>query len=86
MSVSNKIRAMLNLAEKKPADLAECLGISVQAVRNKFTRDTFSVSDLVNIAHFLGWEISFTSSDGQSIQLTQSDISKPALKNGSGEV
>lgn len=77
MSVANKVRAMLNIAEKKPSDLGQCLGISVQAVRNKFSRDSFSVNDLIKISHSLGWELQLKASDGQSIVLTVDDIKKP---------
>ena len=76
MSVTNKVRAMLNIAEKKTSDLEQCLGISVQAVRNKFSRDSFSVSDLIKISDSLGWELQFIASDGQSIVLTIEDIKK----------
>jgi len=42
MSVANKLRAVLNLTDSKPADLSECLNKSVQSVRNKiFTRCIF---------------------------------------------
>ena len=78
MSVANKVRAMLNIAEKKPSDLELCLGISVQAVRNKFSRGSFSVSDLIKISDSLGWELQFKASDGQSIVLTMEDIKKTA--------
>ena len=76
MSVTNKVRAMLNIAEKKTSDLEQCLGISVQAVRNKFSRDIFSLSDLIKISDSLGWELQFKASDGQSIVLTIEDIKK----------
>lgn len=75
MSISNKIRALLNVQGKKPQDLAVPLGISVQAVRNKLYRDSFSASDLVKIAAALGCELSFIVSDTQKITLDTSDIS-----------
>lgn len=53
MSIANKTRALLNRTERKPADLSECLGISVQAVRNKFSRGSFSISDLLKISQFV---------------------------------
>ena len=82
MSVTNKIRAMLNIAEKKPSDLADCLGVSVQAVRNKFSRDSFSVNDIIKITDTLGWELQCKAPDGQSITLTIDDIKKPAASSG----
>lgn len=76
MSISNKLRAVLNIAEKKPSDLSECLGISVQAVRNKFSRDSFSVSDIIKITDSLGWELQCTAPNGQTVVLTMEDIKK----------
>ena len=76
MSVTNKLRAVLNIAEKKPADLSECLGVSVQAVRNKFSRDSFSVSDIIKITDYIGWELQCKAPNGQIVSLTIDDIKK----------
>jgi len=80
MAVNNKVRAMLNIAEKKPSDLDNCLGISVQAVRNKFSRDSFSVSDLIKISDSLGWEMLFKSPTGQTVVLSLDDLKNPAAE------
>lgn len=77
MSVSNKIRALLNLKDMKPQDLSTCLGISVQAVRNKFTRDSFSVADLIKIASYLDCELLFKLNESQKIELSQEDLKAP---------
>ena len=77
MSVSNKLRAILNIAEKKPADLADCLDVSVQAVRNKFSRDSFSVSDIIKISHSLGWELQCKSPNGQTVSFSLDDLRTP---------
>ena len=74
MSVSNKTRAVLNIANRKPAELAECLGIPVQSVRNKFSRDVFSVSDLLKIFDFLGCKMYVEFEDGQRVQDTIDDV------------
>lgn len=74
MSVSNKIRALLNLTNHRPPDLATPLGISPQAVRNKFSRDSFSATDLIKICDALDCELSFKTKDGQSIILTMDDL------------
>lgn len=74
MSVSNKLRALLNLTDHKPPDLADGLGISVQAVRNKFNRDSFSASDLIKISNTLNCELIFKTQDGQTINLTMDDL------------
>lgn len=77
MSVSNKIRALLNLKDMKPQNLSTCLGISVQAVRNKFTRDSFSVADLIKIASYLDCELLFKLNESQKIKLSQEDLKAP---------
>lgn len=74
MSIANKTRALLNLTERKPADLSECLGISVQAVRNKFSRGSFSISDLLKICAFLDCEMSIRTKGGQTVTFTIDDI------------
>ena len=74
MSVANKTRALLNLTERKPTDLSECLGISVQAVRNKFSRGSFSISDLLKICAFLDCEMSIHTKSAQTITFTIDDI------------
>lgn len=74
MSVNNKIRALLNIKNKKTQDLSECLGISVQAVRNKFTRNSFSADDLIKIASYLECDLAFIIDENQRISLDMSDI------------
>ena len=81
MSVSNKTRAVLNIANHKPAELADCLGIPVQSVRNKFSRDVFSVSDLLKIFDFVGCKMYVEIEDGQRVQYTIDDI-KDSDKTG----
>ena len=78
MSVSNKIRALLNLTGHKPADLSECLEKSVQSVRNKFSQDSFSIADLLKICDFLNCEMSICTQDGQTILFTIDDIKQNA--------
>ncbi len=73
MSVASKTKAVLNIAERKPSELAECLGVPVQSVRNKFSRDVFSVSDLLRIFDFLGCKMYVEFPDGQRVAYTISD-------------
>ncbi len=74
MSVASKTKAVLNIAERKPAELAACLGIPVQSVRNKFSRDVFSVSDLLKIFDFVGCTMYVEFEDGQKIRYTIDDV------------
>lgn len=78
MSVANKIRALLNLTNHKPADLSGCLEKSVQSVRNKFSQDSFSIADLLKICDFLDCEMSIRTKDGQSIVFSLDDVRQDA--------
>ena len=80
MSISNKIRALLNMQGRKPQDLAAPLGISVQAVRNKLYRDSFSASDLIKIANALNCELTFIIDDNQRIILNKDDLRNEAIE------
>lgn len=82
MSVANKTRALLNLTGYKPSDLAGCLEKSVQSVRNKFSQDVFTVSDLLRIAEFTNSRLLFRTQDGQEIFLSLEDIKDVGSKEG----
>ena len=49
----DEVKAMINLKGRTMADLARHLGMSRQALSNKFYRDSFSGEDLLKIASFL---------------------------------
>lgn len=74
MSVANKMRALLNLTNHKIPDLSICLSMSDQGVRNKFSRDSFSVSDLIKICDTLNCELSIRTRDGQTVYLGMEDL------------
>ena len=73
MAVSDKIKAFLTLKGKNAADLAKHLGISKQALSNKYYRDSFSAEDLIKIADFLKIDLAFII-DNQKIILNIDDI------------
>lgn len=74
MSVANKVRALLNLHGKEQNELAAALGISKQSLSNKFYRDSFSTSDLIKIADFLGCSLAFVMEKGQQVILDTDDL------------
>lgn len=74
MSVSEKIKAIMQLKNIKQADLAEDFNMSPQAMRNKFHRGSWSAEDLIKIAESTGCEIYFKIDDKQSIILDSTDI------------
>jgi len=54
MSVANKVRMVMGLKKKKATYLAAAMEINAQSFRNKLTRDSFNVWDLIEIAEALG--------------------------------
>ena len=73
MSVSNKIKALLKLKGKDNAGLAEYLGISSQALSNKFYRNSFSANDLINVSEYMECELAFIVDESQKIILDSWD-------------
>lgn len=74
MSVSEKIKAIMQLKNIKQADLAKDFNMSPQAMRNKFHRGSWSAEDLIKIAESTGCEIYFKIDDKQSIILDSADV------------
>ena len=77
MAISDKVKALLKLQGKNNKGLAEYLGISDQALSNKFYRDSYSGEDLINIAEFLECELAFLKGETK-IALTSDDVKKVA--------
>jgi len=73
MAISGKVKALLKLQGKNNKGLAEYLGISDQALSNKFYRDSYSGEDLIKIASYLGCELAFIT-DSAKISLSMDDI------------
>jgi transcriptional regulator with XRE-family HTH domain len=74
MAISDKVKALLKLKGKSNSGLADYLGISVQALSNKFYRDSYSGDDLVKIAAFLECELAFIVDNSTKIALTLDDL------------
>ena len=73
MAISDKIKALMKLRGRNNKDLADYLKISVQALSNKFYRDSYSGKELINIAAFLKCDIAFIA-DETRINLTTDDL------------
>lgn len=77
MAISGKVKALLNIKGKDHAGLAAHLGISAQALSNKFYRDSFSAADLIQIAEYLGCPLAFIVDGEQKIVLEKGDLKHP---------
>jgi transcriptional regulator with XRE-family HTH domain len=74
MAISDKVKALLKLKGKNNGGLAEYLGISGQALSNKFYRDSYSGEDLIKIAAYLECELAFIVDSSTKLALTMGDI------------
>ncbi len=74
MSISGKVKGLLASTGRDQAGFAATLGISVQALRNKFYRDSFTTDDLIVLAEYTGCTLAFLSDEGSKIVLDKSDI------------
>lgn len=77
MSVANKIKAAMNMAGKTTEELAKGIGIKKQSLLNKFYRDSFSASDLIKIAEYLGYDLVLQRNDKEKVYFSSEDISEP---------
>ena len=77
MAISDKVKALLKLQGKNNKGLAEYLGISDQALSNKFYRDSYSGEDLIKIAAYLECELAFITGSTK-ILLSEDDIKNKA--------
>lgn len=81
MSIGDKVKSVMSAGAVKSSSLASALGISTQALSNKFYRDSFSVEDLVTVAECANCELAFISANGSKIILERADI-KPKKAKG----
>ena len=65
--ISEIVKASAGLAGADRKVLAGALGISSQAMSNKYTRDSFSAVDLVKIASACGYRLAFTDEAGKAV-------------------
>ena len=65
--ISEIVKASAGLAGADRKVLAGALGISTQAMSNKYTRDSFSAVNLVKIASACGYRLAFTDEAGKAV-------------------
>jgi len=80
MAISKKIKALINLKNKDLEGLANTLGISKQALSNKFYRDSFSADDLIKTAEYLGCDLAFIIDYTQRVVLDKTDVKEKPIK------
>ena len=78
MSVSNQVRALLNLTGRKQVELQDILEMgSKQSLNNKFAKDRWSAEDLIRVSEFCGCKLAFILPSGERITLSGSPATTP---------
>ena len=67
MSIANKVKSTVTSQDRKQIDAAAILGISPQAWRNKLSRQSFNIRDLVILASGLGLSLAFVDSNDKAV-------------------
>lgn len=72
--VSTKIKQVMKMKKITNIQLAEHLGILPQSLANKFSRDSISASELIDILEFMGCRLSIELEPDMNIKFSKSDI------------
>lgn len=72
--VSKKIKQVMKLKKITNIQLAEHLGILPQSLANKFSRDSISVSELIDMLDFMGCRLTIELEPDMNIKFTKEDI------------
>lgn len=74
--ISEKIKAIMKIKKISNIQLAEYLGMSPQALSNKFYRDSYSVQDLINILDFLDCKLIIEPKPDNQVILSMDDLKR----------
>lgn len=75
--IGNIVKAAASIAGAERKTIAAALGISPQALSNKYQRDSFSATDLVKIAEAINGKLILKVSE-QEIVFTADDVAEKA--------
>ena len=72
--VSKKIKQIMKYKKVTTVELAEHLGMLPQSLSNKFSRDSISLKQAINILEFLGCKLVVELEPDSVVKFNQSDI------------
>lgn len=72
--VSKKIKKIMKYKKITTAEVAKHLGILPQSLSNKFSRDSLSLKEAIDILEFLGCKLVVELEPDSVIKFSQSDI------------
>lgn len=74
--VSKKIKRIMKIKKVTNIQLASHLGILPQSLANKFSRDSISASELIDMLEFMGCKLTVELEPDMNIKFTREDIEK----------
>lgn len=78
MSSKNKIKGLIATQGASSQTIAQALGITVAAARNKLSRNSWAVNDLIRLADGLGVRLAFVGADGRAVVTFDATDAEPA--------
>lgn len=72
--ISKKIKQIMKYKKVTTVELAEHLGMLPQSLSNKFSRDSISLKEAIDILEFLGCKLVVELEPDSVIKFSQSDI------------
>ena len=72
--VSKKIKQIMKYKKITTVELAEHLGMLPQSLSNKFSRDSISLKEAIDILEFLGCKLTVELEPDLIVKFSQSDI------------
>lgn len=72
--VSKKIKQIMKYKKVTTVELAEHLGMLPQSLSNKFSRDSISLKEAIDILEFLGCKLVVELDPDSVVKFNQSDI------------
>lgn len=80
MSISSKVKALMLMKGKTVGDMAGHLNIQEQSYRNKLSRESFTVPDLIRLVDACGAKLLIDVDGKQLIVLDASDLPQEESK------
>lgn len=74
--ISNKIKQIMKDKHIKAIDVAKHLGITPQSLNRKFTKDSWSVQDLISVLDFMGCNLAIEYKTDTKLTFTMEDAAK----------
>lgn len=79
--ISNKIKQIMKDKHIKAIDVAKHLGITPQSLNRKFTKDNWSVQDLISVLDFMDCNLTIEYKTDTKITFTMDDTGKKGVSD-----